>query len=77
MFINQILCYISDCLKRIKDVRAEQKKLHSDLKKDIEYLWSDKKIADEKKKELRSKKANRDGLRSELVSEHLLPCQYP
>ena len=52
-------------------MRAEQKKLHSDLKKDIEYLWSDKKIADEKKKELRSKKANRDGLKSELVSEHI------
>jgi hypothetical protein len=58
-------------LKRIKDVRLEQKKLHADLKKDIDYLWSDKKIADEKKKELKSKKANRDGLKNDLVSEYL------
>jgi hypothetical protein len=57
----------SECLKKIKDVRTEQKKLHSDLKKDIEYLGSDKKLSDEKKKELRTKTANRDDLQAELV----------
>ncbi len=58
---------VLDCLKRIKDVRAEQKKVHMDLKKDIEYLWSDKKLADEKKKNLRGKKANQQDLLAELV----------
>jgi hypothetical protein len=62
-----IFFHILDCLKRIKDVRADQKKIHTDLKKDIEYLWSDKKLADEKKKDLRTKKANQQDLLDELV----------
>ena len=64
---TDLIFLVSDCLKRIKDVRADQKKVHTDLKKDIEYLWSDKKLADEKKKDLRTKKANQQDLLTELV----------
>ena len=65
--------WIPDCLKNIKDARANQKRLQTDLKRHMEYLASDKRMSDEKKKELKSKNKNRNDLQAELVGGLLTP----
>ncbi len=55
-----LLVYVllQNCLKNIKEVRSKYMGDLKELRKDIEYLKSDKKLAAQKKKELESKQHN-------------------
>jgi len=43
--------------------------MFKDLKKDIEYLGSDKKVASEKRRELKRKSEEREALQADLVRQ--------
>ncbi len=57
--------------KNIKwsEILTSQKCIKQDLKKDIEYLGSDKKVASEKRRELKRKSEEREALHADLVGD--------
>ncbi len=57
-YTDAVAFSLQSCLKNIKQIRAKYQGDQKDLKKDIEYLKSDKKMAADKKKELEAKKRN-------------------